>query len=402
MAYKQDLTTIIVPRMHLTATSKHYSALYNVVTDLLVYQDPGHRERAERIDNFQFAFDRSDRDPQRLIFDLFSLQHSIRSLRAIQRGYEANVDLLNEEGIEQLFKIRTDLLEATEQLFTVFEAISVNKAQDEARAALKSASRLDVRVGGLAWHMLRDDLAPLLKIDIEGTLYSGVSNKDGSNDSAIAFGDLSALNSDTDAMYPEVMVRYESGGGSKKKTRESFASAAWSILAPVGGISIVRHLALYIYPVRFRLEEKVGHQVMDYIFTDRVERRKARKEEKDREKAERHHHAKNKKGEKSTNDLGMLAEGKKSTATLKSTDGTPLRRSKSSTSVATMNTVATNGSADDVATKGEDEKFRLVPTKDATEMRKRASANKTFVKIIFGATSFVLSYKVGAGTGGRQ
>ena len=392
MADQQDLVTIIVPRMHLTATSKHYSALYNVVTDLLLYQDPGHRDRAERIDNFQFAFDRSDRDPQKLIFDLFSLQHSIRSLRTIQRGYEANVDLLNDEGLEQLFKIRTDLLEATEQLFTVFEAISVNKARDEARAALKSASRLDVRVGGLAWHMLRDDLAPLLKIDIEGTLYSGVSNKDGSNDSAIAFGDLSALNSDTDAMYPEVMVRYESGGGGKKKIRESFASAAWSILAPVGGIQIVRHLALYIYPVRFRLEEKVGHQVMDYIFTDRVERRKARKEEKDREKADKHIHGKGKKGDKGANELGLLPEGKKSTTTLNSV---PLSRSKSSVSISTMNTMATSASAEDGAKKGEDEKFRLVPTKDATEMRKRASANKTFVKIIFGATSFVLSYKVG-------
>ncbi len=199
------------------ATSEHYTALYNIVTNLLMYQDPEHRHRSDRIESFTFAFDRKDRDPQRLIMDLFSLQQSIRCLAILQRGYEANVDLLTEEGKGELFKIRTDLLEATEQLFTVFEAINVNQARDDARNALKSSTRLDVRLGGVAWHMLQDDLKPLVKLDIEGTLYSHLSNKDGSTDSACAIGDLSALNSNADALYPEVMVRYESSSATKKK-----------------------------------------------------------------------------------------------------------------------------------------------------------------------------------------
>lgn len=211
------MTTVIVPRLTMSATSKHYTALYNVVTDLLMYQDPDHRHRADRVDGFLFALDRKDRDQQQLIMDLFSLQQSIRSLSALQRGYESNVDLLTEEGKGELFMIRTDLLDATEQLFTVFEAISVSGAREDARAALKSASRMNVRIGGIAWHMLQDDLKPLVKLDIEGTLYSHLSNKDGSTDSALAIGDLSALNSDADAIYPEVMVRYESSAASRRK-----------------------------------------------------------------------------------------------------------------------------------------------------------------------------------------
>jgi len=201
----------------MSATSKHYTALYDVVTDLLMYQDPDHRHRSDRIDSFVFAFDRKDRDPQQLIMDLFSLQQSIRSLTALQRGYEANADLLTEEGKGELFKIRTDQLEATEQLFTVFAAIAVNQSREDARAALKSASRMDVRVGGIAWHMLQDNAKPLVKLDIEGTLYSHLSNKDGSTDSALAIGDLSALNSDADAIYPEVMVRYQSSVATKRQ-----------------------------------------------------------------------------------------------------------------------------------------------------------------------------------------
>lgn len=376
--------TIIIPRLQVSATSKHYNALYYIITDLCVYEDPGHRERAERIDSFQFAFDRDDRDPSRHIFDLFNLQQSIRALSELRQGYEANADMLTEEGLTQLFNIRNDCREALEQLFTVFEAISVNKARDEARAALKSASRLDVRVGGIAWHMLRDDFKPLLKIDVGGTLFSGVSNKDGSNDNAIAFGDLSALNSDHDAYYPEVLVRYDQGN--KKRTRESFASAAWSILAPVGGITMVRHTAFYLYPVRFRLEERVGHQVMDYIFSDRVERRK------NRERMKRQGHIRDAPASVAQHTESHRSNG--AMTRLGTTDAVPLVRSKSQASIATVNT--TNGSMNGDGNDRDrgDSKF-AVDTNDASEMRRRAKGNKTFIKILVGATSFVLSYKVG-------
>ena len=218
----QDLFTIVVPRLSLAATSKHYTALYNVVTDLLIYTDPEHRQRSERIDAFIYAFDRKDRDPQRLILELFGLQQEIRQLTVLEKGYAANLDLLDETGKAELFKIRTDHLEGMEQLFTVFEAIAVNQARDDAKAALKTASRMDVRVGGLAWHMLRDDLTPLVKLDMEGTLYSMVSNKDGSTDNAAVFGEISMLNSDQDAMYPEVLARYEPSATRRGKVSTCF------------------------------------------------------------------------------------------------------------------------------------------------------------------------------------
>ena len=373
----QDLTTVIVERLTVSATSKHYLALYNIVTDLLLYHDPKHRQRSERIDSFIFAFDRQDRDPQKLIMELYSLQHSIRSLNAIQRGYEANVDLLTDEGKSELFKIRTDLLEATEQLFTVFEAIAVNQARDDARAALKTAARMDVRVHGIAWHMLLDDMKPLIKLDIDSTLYSSVSNKDGSNDHAIVFGNVSALNSGVDPLYPEMLVRYDPSGSRDRSERLPFASAFWSFMAPVGGITIVRHFAFDIHPVRFRLEEKVGHEVMDYIFSDRKRRRAAK--------------IANGSAKVDTKELGFSIgfphgdkQGGNSRAN-STADLTSLSGSKSQVSLVSQNT-ENMGQGDD--------KFTMVPTKDAAEMRRRASVNKTFVKVVFGATSLVLSYKV--------
>ncbi|ORX40254.1 golgi-body localization protein domain-domain-containing protein [Kockovaella imperatae] len=377
----QDLFTIIVPRLSVAATSKHYTALYNVVTDLLLYVDPKHRQRSERIDNFIYAFDRKDRNPQKLILDLFTLQQEIRHLAALERGYAANMDLLDESGREELFKIRTDQMEGMEQLFTVFEAISVNQARDDAKAALKTASRMDVRVGGIAWHMLRDDLTPLIKLDIEGTLYSIVSNKDGSTDNAAVFGELSALNSSHEAMYPEVLARYEPSGAGRRKNRDSFASIFMSTMAAVGGIQIVRHLAVNLHPVRFKLEERLGHEIVDYIFNDRVKRRRQKAEEKQNGTTNGHR-------ENGTTTPGPSGR-RDAQRTPSGMEMPPLNRTRSQASILSE---TPNGRSSEDQSEG-DHKFTMVPMQDAAEMRRRASANKTFVKIVFAATSIVLSFK---------
>jgi hypothetical protein len=108
---------------------------------------------------------------------------------------------------------------------------------------------------------------------------------------------------------------------------------------------------------------------MDYMFSDRVERRKARK---------------SKDGAKSKSD----AARDRHTRDPSTTDSVPLSRSRSQVSLAsTLNEKAGHDEE-------QDDKFTMVPSKDAAEMRRRASANATFVEVIFGSTSIVLSYKV--------
>lgn len=385
LSVHQDLTTIVIPRLTVTATSKHYTALYNIITDLLMYQDPRHRDRANRIDDFIFAFDRRDRDVGRLLLDLFHLQRSIHQLNKLQRGYEANADLITDEGKRELFNIRTDVLDATEQLFTVFEAIAVNAKRDDARAAMITSHRMDVAAGGIAWHMLRDDLQPLVKLDIDGTLFSFITNKDGSTDSALVLNDLSALNSNHDAIFPEIMVRYDASG--RRGKREPFASAAWSVLAPVGGIEIVRNFTFASHPLNFRLEERVGKQMMDYVFNDRVQRRQEKKRKKE----------KGEKGDKDSVRNGSNGDISKSSSLM--LDMPALQRSQSSTSVASS---ATQGTFASAGANGNDKmrpdaKFTMIQSQDAAEMRLRASTTKTFERIRVTQTVLILSYKVGAG-----
>jgi len=145
------------------------------------------------------------------------------------------------------------------------------------------------------------------------------------------------------------------------------ASVVWSSGVRVAGIQIVRLLSVKIHPLRLQLEERVGRQIKDYIFNDRVARRR---------------HAA---GESTPRNESSSQVGSKHSSTL---ELAPLNRSKSAVSVnssaPSTRSVSTSGRP------GGD----LVPKGDAVEMRKRASASRNFEKMVLESTTFVVTYKV--------
>lgn len=155
--------------------------------------------------------------------------------------------------------------------------------------------------------------------------------------------------------------------------RDPIASVIWSTLAAVGGIPIVRQFTPYIHPIRLQLEQRVGHQVMDYIFNDRVRRRR----------------------EEGTGTATPRNDNNAGSKTASTQELIPLHRSKSAVSVASTSAASANTNRQ--SRQGDEamhDHFTLVPKGDAAEMRRRASSARTFLSITFDATSFVLSYKV--------
>ncbi|OCF43955.1 hypothetical protein I317_02225 [Kwoniella heveanensis CBS 569] len=272
----QDLTTIVTPQLTLSATSKHYDALYTVITDLLMYQDPEHKHRSEAVDDFSRQFDSADRDVGRLIIDVHTLQQTMRTLLSLQQGYETNFERLEEAGKDELFKIRADLQEGYESLYTINALIAATLAKDDARAAMKTASRMNIRIRGIAWHLQEETLEKFAKVEIESVLLSLTSNKNGSTDSAMVLGNLLATNPRPTALYHEIVSRDDYQNVMVK--RRPFASLFWSSYPAIGGISIFPKVDIEFVNVRFRIEERIGHQVVDYIFSDRIQRRKNKAE----------------------------------------------------------------------------------------------------------------------------
>ncbi|WWD04669.1 hypothetical protein V865_002740 [Kwoniella europaea PYCC6329] len=390
----QDLMTIITPQIKLFATSKHYDALYTIITDLLIYSDPDHQHRNQAVKDFSRQFDAADRDTNRLLVDIHTLQQTMRHLMELQRGYETNLEKLEEAGKDELFKIRADLAEGYESLYTINAMIANTLAKDDARAFLKNALRLDIRLREVSWRMLKEDcISSLAQVTMGSALCSYSNNKNGSTDCALVLGTVLVSSLAPDAKFDGMIVSQDTSTW-KKKGRPPFAKVYWSSYPPIGGIPVFPVVDVELASVRFGIEEKMGHQVVDYIFSDRIRRR--------RERA---------KLQQSMNGNGAAPNGMNGTktksdkadtrsisskATLSTDDLSipssttmapssrnelyPLSRSRSQVSINSHNDIET------IST------FNNGQNDDAKEMRERASTNRYFGKISFHRMNLTLSY----------
>ncbi|WVW84477.1 hypothetical protein I302_106511 [Kwoniella bestiolae CBS 10118] len=386
----QDLMTIITPQIKLFATSKHYDALYTIITDLLIYSDPDHQHRNQAVKDFSRQFDSSDRDTNRLLVDIHTLQQTMRHLMELQRGYETNLEKLEEAGKDELFKIRADLAEGYESLYTINAMIANTLAKDDARAFLKNALRLDIRLREVSWRMLKEDcISSLAQVTMSSALCSYSNNKNGSTDCALVLGSVQVNNLAPDAKF-EGMIVSQDNSSWKKKAKSVFAKVYWSSYPPIGGIPVFPEVDVELASVRFGIEEKMGHQVVDYIFSDRIRRR--------RDKAKlAQQQLSHTNGSSTPNANASPLNGKADTrsissrATLSTDDLSvasstrnelyPLSRSRSQVSINSHNDVET------ISTYGNSRS-----NDDAKEMRERASTNRYFGKISFHRMNLTLSY----------
>ena len=210
----QDLAEFHVPRLAVMADTHHYTALYNVVTDLILYQDPEQRQRSQKMDTFVYSFDR--RDAYRYVTEVTQLQQRIRESESLIKAYEEHYTHLAPEGKLGLIDIRADLLSSVENLNMIYDAVSLHRNYTERAAALKGSIRLKAYAGEVAWYMFGVDTL-LAKVTMTGTDFDWIRKKDSSTDSTLIVADMQALNSSPDAVFPEMLAKYQKGGARENK-----------------------------------------------------------------------------------------------------------------------------------------------------------------------------------------
>jgi hypothetical protein len=145
----------------------------------------------------------------------------------------------------------------------------------------------------------------------------------------------------------------------------------------------MHHIEMQLASVKFRIEEKVGRQVVDYLFG----RQKEEKEKEKRIKADEQY----KKGV-----LGDLANEIDPRLGIKRSNsglGIPTL-TRSSSTISVTNASKANLHQDGGGEPKKDSKYNIVPTVDAAEMKRRARANLSFGTISLKSTTLILSYVV--------
>ena len=279
LAHHSDLLEALCPRFTLTMTREQYAAIYNVATDLLLYSDPLHKEREQQRDSlvYSHSFDNADF----VIGMLTALQTHINDLLHLRATYEARFAQLNAAGRAEYVRISARVIELTTQLNLLEETVYMSHVgQRDKNKHFAWLGRAFTEA--IEWNMIAGDAPPsaephapppeqgmLARLLLNGLSAARLALADGTSVNSTSLADLAARNAHPSAYFEEIVTKYAPAAPLAAAERRLFFTAAWLILAPVGGIPIVDRFDARLHPVRVQLEMRIGRQVMEYLFGTR-------------------------------------------------------------------------------------------------------------------------------------
>jgi hypothetical protein len=371
-----------------SANPQHYAAIYNVITDLLLYTDPEQRSRSERRQNILLVHDWNDLAD--LAGKVQDFQNRIRARESVVHAFQRQLDDLDGEARVQLYHLKAEIVTLANELGLLVECITM--AGDKKREQQSSGVQVDASARQIAWHMLDAEGSPIAKLAVLGVAFSWLSKKDSTVSNRLAIEDLQALNSSPEHVFSEIIAKSRGLADHQMVKRDMFMTVLWNALSPVGGISIIDHLELHLHPVRLQIEQAVGRKIMDYVFS---QRRGNRIRNGDSEGEQRHIGGGG--GGSSTTSMSKFrvrgnarrhdpdsSDEEEDSQSISISIASNNRNGKSPVSPSS----SVGGRFGDVLPVEKDED-RL----DVLEMRHRAKSNRTFVLVDVSPTTLSLSYK---------
>ncbi|KAF8592433.1 hypothetical protein K439DRAFT_1400235 [Ramaria rubella] len=275
LIHETDLIDIEVPRFSTSADASAFASMADVVTDLLLFSDPVHKARMTQLEEMLFSYDFTDLPSAAKV--IVNLQSRIRQLIRMEGAYALKAPDPPGTDQQDLLASRAHIFALSQELNTIFDAIRLAQDKtDERNQEKKSALRLQVSSAEISWQMLDENRKLLAKLAVRGINFSWLSRQDGSTTSVLRAEDLQAFDGSPNALWPEILAKHDDPPMHRMNRRGLFAEARWSVLAPVGGISIYDHFELELHPIRLALETHLGNKLVDYLIPGRRSRREAR------------------------------------------------------------------------------------------------------------------------------
>lgn len=203
----------------MAASSANFAAIYNVITNLLLYSDPAQKQHNEALEKFVYLFDFRDKHSAANVVS--KLQHRIRQLRQVAESYDLNIDRLTEDEKLSLLSIKSQLFMLSREMNLIFESIARAQATRTTNVEGNDvfAVRVDAISSDLSWNILDEHSMLLVKLSIRGTQYSWISRNDGSKSNNLTVDDMQALDASPNAVFPEMLVKLEQPGNHVREIR---------------------------------------------------------------------------------------------------------------------------------------------------------------------------------------
>lgn len=255
---------IVMPALHIVANSEQFGTIFDTVLDLIRYEKSDSQKTKEAVKKV-VKFTDTD--------NLQVIMREIEQLQQLARQviiHNEFAEIIDEE------KYKSEHLQLSVELEKVYLKLNalVNYLQ-EIKVTRYNDSYDSRRIGLTAFEIeleLTDDGLPFLVLNATDTFFSTVQSPNGASQNLVCIFDFFALDTSPDARYKVVCSRYENEKGKKTEPltddKKPMCLVDWSLIEPVGGISVMDHRKINFAPIRLQVDQLLASKVYKFIFPD--------------------------------------------------------------------------------------------------------------------------------------
>ncbi|KZT12507.1 uncharacterized protein LAESUDRAFT_638973 [Laetiporus sulphureus 93-53] len=265
-----DLIRLHIPRFTVSANDGHFQAISNIVTKLVLFSDAALKERSDKLERLLFKYDFTNMG---LAADVvLNMQARLRHALEIRRQAMQTLQGSGDEGQVEIYKVDAHILMLAEELNLIFDAIQLSQDKANEHPEKKSALLLHASSSEISWRMLDHQDQLLAKLAVRNIHFYWLSQQDSSTVNNLVVGDLQAYDGSANAQWTEILSKSDEPATHPLVKKKLFVVADWTVLPPVGGITIYENFEITFHPMRLQIDTRVGKKIMEYIWPARKHR----------------------------------------------------------------------------------------------------------------------------------
>ena len=180
---------IHVPRFTVSANSKNFESIANVITTLLLRSDAVHKTHLSKVETLLFSYDFTDLSAVADVVE--NIQSRLRRSFEHEHDLESMITQDDDRARTDLMKMKAHIFLLSEELNLIFEAINLAQQKaDDKHNDTKMALKVNASARELSWGMVDSAGEMIAKLAVRGVEHNWLNRQDGSTVNNLLVVDL--------------------------------------------------------------------------------------------------------------------------------------------------------------------------------------------------------------------
>lgn len=259
--------TVYAPGLNLFMNSDQYALTSSIISNLLVYRDPGQQLRAEQLESLVLASDVLDKSA--IVETVENLQNRVHRLETSLAESTFRSRISQEKFKEKMEKLRM----LSEELGLIVETMTTIEVTREKWSKRQVRLQLDIVLDTIDLTMLRIDRSPMIALSLQAIKDTWISDEDFSMSNLIEIGVVLAQSKTPGSFYKTLLEplpkSFYQASGIGLGLSDQILRFYWKTLVPIGGIPIIEHVEVNLAPLSIQLSYEIAAEATKFFLPDK-------------------------------------------------------------------------------------------------------------------------------------